>query len=428
MITDIAYRTRNGVATLLGRKEMTATDRNERNLLLSGAWFGPIDGGIYNYLPVFLARLGAPASITSLLTSGPALLGTLAYIPGGALAERHADQMKFFVRVAIIGRLSYLLIALLPLLLTGSALPLAIVAVWSLASIPTSLAMPAWTSAMQKAVPPERRARLNGTRWALMSLLSGAFILVYGIWLDRGPFPAAYQIVFLISFLAAPLNLYYFHRVRVPPFVPAAREGAARTSWLARATDFLRPLTESRPFVRYNIAGLGYRLALAMPAGLFSVFWVNDLKATDTWIGLRGTAGYAALVVGYFFWGRVANRLGDRALLLICGGALAFYPILTAAAPSVQWLLPAAVLWGFTASGVDIGLFDMLLAVCPEGKQPRFAAAANTLSSVTMTVGPLLGAALAAVLTTRGALYAIGGLQLLATLAFLLLPVNEPGG
>jgi MFS family permease len=424
MITDIAYRTRSGVAALLGRKEMTVTDRNERNLLLSGAWFGPIDGGIYNYLPIFVARLGAPASITSLLTSGPALLGTLAFIPGGAMAERHADQMKFFVRVAIFGRLSYLLIALLPLLLTGSALPLAIVVVWSLASIPTSLAMPAWTAGMQKAVPPERRARLNGTRWALMSLLSGTSILIYGIWLDKGPFPAAYQIVFLISFAAALLNLYYFYRIQVPPFVPATHDGA-HTSALARLKDFLRPLTESRPFVRYNIAVLGYRLALALPAGLFSIYWVNDLKATDTWIGLRGTAGYAALVVGYFFWGRVANRLGDRTLLLICGGALAFYPILTAAAHSVQWLLPAAVLWGFTASGVDIGLFDMLLAVCPEGKQPRFAAAANTLASVTMTIGPLLGAALAGVLTTRGALYAVGGLQLFATLAFLLLPVNE---
>ncbi len=47
-----------------------------------------------------------------------------------------------------------------------------------------------------------------------MSLLSGASLLVFGLWLDRGPFPLAYQIVFLLSFAAALLNLYYFWRRR----------------------------------------------------------------------------------------------------------------------------------------------------------------------------------------------------------------------
>ncbi len=34
---------------LLGRRDMSTEDRN-RNLLLSGLWFGPVDGGIYNFL------------------------------------------------------------------------------------------------------------------------------------------------------------------------------------------------------------------------------------------------------------------------------------------------------------------------------------------------------------------------------------------
>lgn len=425
MLTTLSYRVRFLGGLLLGRREMSAEDRNYRNLLLSGLWFGPVDGGIFNFLPVFLARMGAHASVISLLTSGPALLSMLAYIPGGALAERHTNQMKLFARVTLVARLSYVIIALLPLFLGGPALPLVVVAVWSLAAIPNSIGQPAWTAAMQQAVPPERRATLNGMRWSLMSLLSGLSLLVFGLWLDRGPFPLAYQIVFLLSFVAGALNLYYFWLVKVPPFIPVARPDGPPVRWTARLVEFLRPLVESKPFVRYNLAVIGYRVALAMPAGLYSVYWVNDLKATDSWIGLRGTAGYAALVIGYVFWGRVANRIGHRWLLRICGGALAFYPVLTALVPSVPWLLPAAVLWGFTVSGIDIGLFDMLLAVCPEGRQPRFAAAANTVMSVAITVGPILGAALAAAVTTRGALIISGALQLVGTAAFLLLPDRE---
>ncbi|OQA41550.1 MAG: Major Facilitator Superfamily protein [Chloroflexi bacterium ADurb.Bin325] len=424
MFTTLIYRARMIAGAVSGRRDMSTEDRNYRNLLLSGLWFGPVDGGIYNFLGVFLARLGASASVVGLLTSGPALLSMLTYIPGGALAERYTDQMKLFVRITLLARLSYLLIALLPLLLTGSALPLAIVLVWALAAIPNSIGQPAWTAAMAQAVPPRRRAALNGARWSLMSLVSGALLLVFGLWLDRGPFPLAYQIVFLISFVAGVLNLYYFWRVSVPPFVPAAR--AAEPLHIgARLADFFRPLGESRPFVRYNIASIGFRLALALPAGLYSIYWVNDLRATDSWIGLRGTAGYAALVVGYWFWGRAANRIGHRRLLLICGATFALYPTLTALAPSVHWLLPAAVLWGLAASGIDLGLFDMLLAVCPEGQQPRFAAAANTLASLALTLGPLLGAGLAAAVTVRGALFVSGALQFASTFAFLLLPEHE---
>jgi MFS family permease len=98
---------------------------------------------------------------------------------------------------------------------------------------------------------------------------------------------------------------------------------------------------------------------------------------------------------------------------------------MTALAPSVEWLLPAAAVWGFTVAGIDIGLFDMLLISAPPGRLPSFAAVAQVLSSVAMAVGPLLGAALAGVVGTQSALLIIGGLQLISTLFFLLLPNRE---
>ncbi len=401
---------------------------NYRNLLLSGVWFGPVDGGIFNYLPVFLARLGASPSIVSLLTSGQSLLGIFSFIPGGAYAERHRDLVKLFVRAGLIARLNYLLIALLPFFLAPAYIPLGAVILWSLMAIPNAIHIPAWTTFMQQAIPPARRARLNGTRWALLSLTSGICIALFGLLLDRTAFPFGYQIVFVISFIAGVINLYYFSRVRVPPFVPPGIENRAGLSMLARLAAFLHPFAESRPFVRYSIVSITYRLALALPAGLFSIFWVRELSATNTWIGLRGTAGYAALVVGYWLWGRVTNRIGHRTLLLVCGAGLALYPALTALAPTPVWLLPAAVLWGFTAAGIDIGLFDMLLAACPEGKQPRFAAASNVITSIAMSAGPLLGAALAQGLGTRSALFIVGGVQIAATASFLLLPNRQQEG
>lgn len=64
-------------AFLCGRADETVEDHNYRHLLINGGWFGFIDGGLFTYLPVFLARLGASASTIGLLTSGPSLIGIL---------------------------------------------------------------------------------------------------------------------------------------------------------------------------------------------------------------------------------------------------------------------------------------------------------------------------------------------------------------
>ncbi|MCX7670413.1 MAG: MFS transporter [Anaerolineae bacterium] len=414
----------------------TIEDRNYRNLMLSGAWFGPVDGGIFNFLPVFMARLGASPSLISLLTSGPSLLGIITYLPGGAYVERQPDLIRTLVRAVFVSRLFYLIIALTPLFVPHDVLPVLLVALWILSSLPSAIHIPAFAAMMQRAIPAQRRARFNGTRWGLMSLISGTTIALFGFLLDRTAFPLGYQIVFLVSFGASLLNMYYFGRVQLLPeersadrdhsgATRPAEQAVAPSSPIVHLRNFLRSFTAHPPFVRFNLASFSFRLALMMPAGLFSIYWVRALNANDSWIGLRGTAGYAALVLGYWLWGRVATRIGHRNVLLLCGAAGAFYPILTALAPSVEWLLPAAALWGLTISGVDIGLFDMMLLSSPAGRLPSFAAMANMLSNIALAIGPLLGAGLAGAIGIREALLVVGGLQLAATAGFLLLPGLE---
>lgn len=421
-------------AQLFGRSGDTLAEQNYRNLMLSGAWFGPVDGGIFNFLPVFLARLDAPAAIVSLLASGPSLLGILTFLPGGAYVERQRDLVRTLMRAVFLSRVFYPLIALAPLFAPAAHLPIVVVLLWMLASLPSAIHMPAFTAMMQRAIPVERRARFNGTRWGLMSLVSGSCIALFGFILDHTTFPTGYQIVFLASFGAALLNMSYFAKVRlepsahIPPARPvasAAGQGPGLAARLAQLRDFLRAFAAQGAFMRYNAASFAFRLALMMPAGLFSIYWVKGLAANDTWIGLRGTAGYAALVLGYWLWGRLANRIGHRSLLFVCGIAGAFYPALTALAPTVEWLLPVALLWGLTISGIDIGLFDMLLISAPAGRMPSFSALANVLNNIALAIGPLLGAGLAGLVGIRTALLIIGGLQLAATAGFLLLPNRE---
>jgi MFS family permease len=132
--------------------------------------------------------------------------------------------------------------------------------------------------------------------------------------------------------------------------------------------------------------------------------------------------GNAALVVGYILWGRIANKIGHRQVLWFAALGYAIYPIMTGLSPNGWWLLPAAAVWGLTAAGLDVGLFDMMLASCPQERGPLFAAVWSMMANAAIFAGPLLGAAFADATSIATALIIAGGAQLLMTLPFFGLP------
>lgn len=408
------------VASLPVVHPATEEDRNVRLLYINTAMVGVATGGIASFLPVFLARLGASSSLMGWFSSAPSLLLVFLLIPGAAIAERHADQVAVRVRYARILRSAYLVCALLPLVVSAELLPIALVVVWTLTVFPEAVAQPAWTVVLARAVSPRRRATVNSVRWALLAVVSAASSAVFGYMLDRIAFPYNYQLVFLISFLLSWADPYAFSFIRIPPLSRPAAPTARGI--LRRFAEYIRPVARSRPFLRYLLATLPYRVALNLPAPLFSLFWVNELQAPDTLIGLRGTVGHGVLVLGYLLWGRRANRIGHRSVLMLSAAGLALYPIATALSPSAGWLLPAAAIWGLTVAGVDIGLFDLMLGACPEERQPLFAAVWSMAARGAMFVGPLVGAALSEWTTLATALLIAGGAQLLSIVPFLLLP------
>jgi len=394
-------------------------DHNILNWYASTALFGIVDGSMWVFLPVFLARLGASPSVLGLYTSLPALMVIAFSIPTGVLVDRARDQMATWKRIAFCMRMFYPVVILAPFFLPRASLPLAIVVVWALRVILDAAGTSLWVAIAGRAVSPRRRAHVNGTRWALLSLISASCQGLAGRWLDVGPFPGAYQAMFTVAFAATMAEWWFFGRLRVPLL---EREEQVQATLGERVRGYLRPLAEHRPFVRFAVGTFAYRVAVNMPAALFTLLWVRELGASNGLIGLRGTVGYVGLMTGYLFWGRTANRLGHRRVLTAGALGTAAYAIVSAALPSAVWLVPVAVLWGLSAPGIDVGLFDLLLHACPPGKEARFVSVNQFTANVAIFVGPLLGVALASVTSVRIALAVAGALQVVTTAGFRLLP------
>ncbi|MHB9034502.1 MAG: MFS transporter [Anaerolineae bacterium] len=409
-----------GINRLLLLHPRDQEERNMRLLYLNTAMVGVAAGGIMAFLPVFLARLGASSTLISWFTSGPALMAVIFLVPGALIAERQTNQVKVRVTWLSLVLLGYLLCAVAPFFVPLLYLPVVLIALWAFKVLAEAVTIPAWTAVMARAVSPQRRAQLNGTRWALMSLVMAVSSALFGWLLDRVAFPFNYQLVFFISFAVALIDPIFFAQVKIAPNQVLPR--AKGISLNQNIRSYFHPVFSHKPFIIYLAATFFYRVALNLPVPLFTLLWVNELRAPDTLIGLRGTVGYGALVAGYLLWGRVANRIGHRKVLYISALGLAVYVVLSALVPTAIWILPVALIWGMTASGIDVGLFDLMLSAFHTERQPLFAAFWSIEANLCVFIGPLIGAALSGPLGLRNAILVGGALQALTTLPFLWLP------
>jgi MFS family permease len=138
---------------------------------------------------------------------------------------------------------------------------------------------------------------------------------------------------------------------------------------------------------------------------------VRYLGASDTLIGVRTTAGQAALVLGYYLFGRLASRHGHRGILLAASAGIGLYPIVTGLSPSAAWLVPAALVWGFFAGGIDMSFFEGLLKTAPREHIPSYAALNTVFANIAALAGPMLGAFLSEELGIQTAFFVAGALH-----------------
>ncbi|NLV74391.1 MAG: MFS transporter [Chloroflexi bacterium] len=395
-------------------------ERNMQLLYFNTTMVGVASGGIVAFLPVFLARLGASPTLISWLTSGPSLAAVLFLLPGALVAERSSDLVKVRIKWVTVVLMAYLACAIAPFFVAVEQLPYVLVGIWVAKVLAEAVAIPAWTAVMSMAVSAQNRARVNGTRWALMSLAMALSSAFFGWMLDHVSFPINYQLVFFISFIFGLIDPLFFRRIVVDS-TPVVRSPSS-LPLRERVANYIKPVMTHKPFMVYQAVTFLYRIALYLPIPLYTLLWVNELEAADTLIGLRGTLGSLALVVGYLFWGRVANRFGHRRMLYICAAGLGVYVMLSSLIPSAWWILPLAVLWGATIAGVDVALFDIMLGTLSAERQALFGAFWSMEANFCMFLGPLIGAALMSIWGVRTTMLVGGIAQIVTTAFFLWLP------
>jgi len=410
----------------LGRwlaRPASVEERNVRNVLIDGMGVGLVSG-VSTFLPVFLVRLGATPFLIGLLTAMPALTGMLLAIPVGRLLERQRNIVPWYSRARVWVLGSYALTGLVPFLFPLDDAPIPIIAIWAIATVPQTIVNVAFTVVMGAVAGPNRRYYLMSRRWSTLGITSAVTVAIVGGLLDRIAFPFNYQWVFIGSFGGGLLSFAFSSRIVIPDSDPSERESAGRRHWREQLRVGVAALRENAVYSRFLASQFVFRCGIALALPLFPLYWVRELHASDSWIGIINTVQNAVLLGAYFLWAALSRRRGTMLVLRLCAFGLVLYPLLTGLTNSVPPLVIYAGLAGIFNAGIDLVLFDILLATCPPRHTASYVAVYQMTTYVATFIAPILGTFLADALGYAPALFAAGGLRFVGAALFVVLGVG----
>ncbi len=348
------------------------------------------------FLGVYLARFGATPFQLGFIAALPSIAGLVLAIPLGQFLLRRTSIPRWLGTSRMLAHAMYGVTGFLPFFVPASAVvPLALL-VFALASVPQLMIPIAFNVVMSAVAGPNGRFELLSRRWSIAVLTSAVTVAVAGRVLDILPFPLNYQVVLIVLSTAGPISLVLMNRLRMPEreLPPPARPVRPVRS---RARDFIGLIRGQPAFLSFVVRLLPFTLGTRMALPLIPLFYVTTLNATDGEIGLIATVSSFALLAGYLGWTRLWRQRGGRVILLICGAGLAFYPAGLAVSREMVLILPVTAVASVFQAGLQLVLFDELMRRVPVAYSPTFVAVEQNLAHVAGLGGPLLGAALAAV-------------------------------
>lgn len=398
--------------------------RNIWHLYQDLIWLG-LASAASTYINVYAIRLGASDQLIGLRTSIPSLIIVLLRIPAAQLMERSSDRQRLIVRSLFTGRLFYFLIFLLPwlsILPLINKIPSALILVWIVIciGIPGILSQAGWDSFFADIIPPERRAKVVSMRSTMTNIIILTVVPLFGIWLDWAPFPLNYQIIFLLAFIGAMVSTWHVKQISVPEGLRNPGRKVPALNW----KEIKRILSGSKEFSSLVLGTVVYQWAISIASPLFTIYFVDNLGASDSWIGYRMTLASLMSIIAYRIWPRYIERYGERTILTLTAPLMGLFPLLTGFTRVLWPNMFLVMIPNFFGSAVMISRYGLLLRVCPSDRRPTYIAIYAIAVNIAAFIAPLVGVELAEVIGIPGVFFIAAFFRLVSGLLYRRLPYS----
>ena len=390
-----------------------------------GTLFYSIIGGAL--LSNFLLDLGAGPVEIGMLASIPQLVNLLQ--PFGAyLADRKESRFGYSLRIFAPSR-SLWLILVLAIGLGGSVhipahqlVQLTLAIIW-VTQILESFGRASWLSWMAALVPQRLRGRYFGFRNSAVSLtnLIGVPLLALVVSNWPGGRIQGYGAILIVGIglgLTSLVCQFFMTDVNPKLFHTTHADSEERSS-IRTIFSFLQDAN----FLKFLVYSGLWSFAVNVSAPFFNLYLLDNLSVDVSVVTLYNSLGAGANLLMLVFWGKLADRVGNRPIMLVVGILVALTPLLwleAGTAPIFLWVwFPLLhIIGGGTWAAIDLCNNNLLMGVAPLLHQSLYFAIAAAVPGVAGAMGITVGGFLATV-TEFGGLPGVFALSAVLRLAAL---------
>lgn len=389
--------------------------------------FGCVTGGVL--LTNFLLELGATSVEIGLLSSIPMLVNLLQPL-GAYLSERTTSRHRYSLWIFGSSRLLWLILLLGIIALSDSQTGRHRLVIWTLAisfatHILGALGSASWFSWMAALVPRQLRGRYFGIRNSAASSINLICVPLMGLGISiwQGGTIQGYSIVLGLGIAAGIISLtFQFFMADVNPLSPLPDRKRSTTQ---DNVDSAPQWYKDSNFLTFLIYFGVWMFAVNLSAPFFNLYMLDNLHLDISLVTLYGSLTAGANLLMLLLWGRLADRIGNRPVLVLVGILVAITPLLWLGIESNSaslwlWIPLIHLLTGGTWAAIDLCCTNLQMSVAPSPKsQATYFAIAAAIAGVTGTIGTTAGGFLAQ-LTSLGSLPGLFALSAVLRLVALL--------
>ena len=374
--------------------------------------FGATTGGVL--LTNFLLKLGATPVEIGLLSSIPMLVNLLQPL-GAYFADRTTSRHNYCLWIFGTSRMLWLILLLaIGWAKSNNTEPHQLV-LWTLGmilatSILGALGSSAWFSWMAALVPPRLRGRYFGLRNSAASLTNLLTVPILGFLLTAWSCDPtySYSVVLLLGILAGIVSLaFQFLMVDVNPQLPQAAaiyrsklKGGAALEPEKNAEEKPDSILKNTNFLKFLLYFGLWMFAVNLSAPFFSLYMLDNLALDLRWVTIYTSLVSGANLVMLVLWGKLADRVGNRPLLLLVGTIVAVTPLLWLGAGSNSvslwvWLPLIHLLSGVTGAAIDLCGSNIQMELAPVDRPAGYFAIAAAVAGICGGLGTTAGSFLA---------------------------------
>lgn len=371
--------------------------------------FSSVTTGIL--LTNFLLELGATSVEIGFLSSIPMLVNLLQPL-GAYLAERTTSRHWYGFWIFGFSRLMWLVLLLLIAQCGDSRtehhdLVLCTLVIVLVTHILSALGSASWFSWMASLVPRRLRGRYFGIRNSAANLMSLVCIPLMGLGISawRGGTIQGYGVVLFLGVLAGLISLVFqFFIVDVNPQAPLPH---LKSLTSCEVTEPAQKWFKDGNFWIFLLYLSLWMFSVNLSAPFFNLYMLDDLHLDLGLVTLYGSLTAGANLLMMVVWGKLADRIGNRPILLTIGIVGAVTPLFwlgTGINVASLWLwLPLIhLLSGGTWAALDLCNSNIQMSIAPIRTQTAYFAIAAAITGVTGAIGTATGGFLAQSTSTGG--------------------------